>query len=60
MITEVCQMIRAIKSGDKEKGLAYAGLLAENLAKAGQLKESERITRELNDDKSNVIYACLD
>ncbi len=47
MITEVCQIIRAVQFGDKGKALSYAKLLAENLDKAGQHKEATRILRAL-------------
>ena len=49
MYTEICKIIAAAKVGDTKKAEAYARLLADNLDKDGQHKESTRVRRALGD-----------
>lgn len=55
MITEVCQMIRAVKAGDQNKAISYASLLAENLDKTGKSKEATRIRNAINGIVGNPV-----
>jgi len=59
MYTEICQLIRAAKEGDTEKAMAYANLLACNLAKAGLHTESNRVWRAIYDTPIDPAKAAV-
>jgi plasmid stabilization system protein ParE len=60
MLTEVCGMIRALKANDIAVAESYARLLADNLDKAGQHKESSRVRRALGEQTLQAVQATLD
>jgi phenylacetate-coenzyme A ligase PaaK-like adenylate-forming protein len=60
MITEVCGMIRALKANNLAGAESYARLLAENLDKVGQHKESSRVRRALGEQTLQAAQATLD
>lgn len=60
MYTEICKIIEASQAGDKSKAESYARLLAENLDKAGQPKEANRVLRALGDHAPQSQPVTLD
>lgn len=56
MYTELIKIIEGGLSKDTKKVSGYSKLLAENLAKSGDDKLSERILKVLKDSKSQAVY----
>ncbi|MCZ4244260.1 AAA family ATPase [Pedobacter punctiformis] len=56
MYTEILKIIEGGLSKDVKKVSSYAKLLAENIAKSGDAKLSEKILKVLKDVKSQAVY----
>ncbi len=56
MYTEIIKIIEGGLSKDLKKVVSYAKLLAENAAKSGDIKLSEKILKTLKDTKAQPVY----